>query len=338
MRLVTYADGSAAPRLGIMHGDAIVDPDRALRAAAGRRQRGAGDAPQVPTEMVAFFQEGPRGRDLGAQAVELARENGPDLVAPDGSPAAVPADSVRLLAPVPRPRRIRDYLTYNEHAAGSGLQVPPAFAAMPICYKGNTETIIGPDEPLLWPSYTAQLDFELELGFFTAGGGVNLTPDQAQGLIAGVTIFNDVSARDIQMFEMSLTIGPSKGKDFCTAMGPCVLTMDEVDEWSVQMSARVNGETWATGTTKNRQFSFAEVLAWASLDEPVYPGEFFALGTVGGGCGLELDRWIQPGDVVELEAAGVGVLRNPVGARQVAPPGAGVPSYTGSPHVSVRHG
>jgi 2-keto-4-pentenoate hydratase/2-oxohepta-3-ene-1,7-dioic acid hydratase in catechol pathway len=207
---------------------------------------------------------------------------------------------------------------------------------MPICYKCNIETVIGPGDPLLWPSYTAQLDFELELGFFISGGGVNLTPKQAAGLIAGVTIFNDVSARDIQMFEMALTIGPSKGKDFCSAMGPCILTMDEVDEWSVQMAARVNGETWTTGTTRNRQFSFAEVLAWASLHEPVYPGEFFAIGTIGGGCGLELDRWIQPGDVVELEASGVGVLSNPVGARQAAPPGAGVLSYTGAPQVEPR--
>jgi 2-keto-4-pentenoate hydratase/2-oxohepta-3-ene-1,7-dioic acid hydratase in catechol pathway len=116
----------------------------------------------------------------------------------------------------------------------------------PICYKCNVETIIGPGDPLLWPSYTGQLDFELELGFFIAGGGVNLTPKQAAGLIAGVTIFNDVSARDIQVFEMSLTIGPSKGKDFCSAMGP-------------------------------------------------------------------------------------------VGAREAAPPGAGLPSYTGAPHVNVRH-
>jgi 2-keto-4-pentenoate hydratase/2-oxohepta-3-ene-1,7-dioic acid hydratase in catechol pathway len=337
MRLVTYVQASGWPRLGIMQGETIVDPDRALRAAAGMRHRGAGEAPQLPTEMVAFFQAGQRGHDLAALALELAAEHGPALTAPDGGPAVLPAEAVRLLAPVPRPRRIRDYLTYSEHAAGSGLAVPAAFAAMPICYKCNNETVIGPEEPLLWPSYTEQLDFELELGFFTSGGGVNLSPDQAAGLIAGLTIFNDVSARDVQFFEMSLGIGPSKGKDFCTAMGPCVLTMDEVDEWAVQLSARVNGETWAAGTTADRQFSFAEVLAWASLDEPVYPGEFFAVGTVGGGCGLELDRWIQPGDVVELAASGVGVLRNPVGARQAAPPGAGVRSYTGAPRASARH-
>lgn len=331
MRLVTYVAPGELPRVGIQHGDVVVDPDRALRSAA---RRGAADAPRVPTEMVAFFGEGARGLDLGARALDLADERGPELCAPDGTPAVLPIDDVRLLAPVPRPRRIRDYLTYTDHAAGSGLPVPPAFTAMPICYQGNAETVVGPGDPLLWPSYTGQLDFELELGFFTSGGGVNLTPDEASRLIAGVTIFNDVSARDIQFFEMSLTIGPSKGKHFCTAMGPSVFTMDEVDEWSIGLTARVNGETWASGTTAGRQFSFAEVLAWASLDEPVHPGEFFALGTVGGGCGLELGRWIQPGDVVELEASGVGVLRNPVGARQVPPPGAGLPSYTGAPRAA----
>jgi 2-keto-4-pentenoate hydratase/2-oxohepta-3-ene-1,7-dioic acid hydratase in catechol pathway len=336
MRLVTYADLNGQPRVGIVHDDLIVDPDRALRAAAELRRHGAGEAPQLPTEMVAFLAAGSRGRDLGLLALEQVARHGPVLIAPDGASAVVPAGGPRLLAPVPRPRRIRDYMTYKDHAAGSGLPAAPAFAAMPICYKCNTEAIIGPGDPLLWPSYTEQLDFELELGFFISGDGVNLTPKQAAGLIAGVTIFNDVSARDIQMFEMALTIGPSKGKDFCSAMGPCILTMDEVDEWSVQMSARVNGETWATGTTRERQFSFAEVLAWASFHEPVYPGEFFAIGTIGGGCGLELDRWIRPGDVVELEASGVGVLSNPVGARETAPPGAGVPSYTGAPHVNVR--
>lgn len=329
MRLVTYVPaGQNGPvRLGVLHGDLVVDPARVLRA-------------DVPTEMVAFFEGGAEAHGRAEQALataDAAASRGDVLLDADGTPAVLPRADVRLLAPVPRPRRIRDYLTYTEHAAGSGLDVPPAFSAMPICYKCNVETVVGPDEPLLWPSYTNQLDFELELGFFTSGGGRDLTPDEAATRIAGVTIFNDVSARDIQFFEMSMTIGPSKGKDFCTAMGPCVLTMDEVDEWAVELTASVNGEVWASGDTKNRQFSFAEVLAWASLDETVYPGEFFALGTVGGGCGLELDRWIQPGDVVELAASGVGVLRNQVGERRGPRPGAGVGSYQGSPEVHVRH-
>jgi len=342
VRLVTFRAGAGAPRFGVLEGERVLEPgpvlqtDQRLRAGPSAQSR----TPEVATEMVAFFESGQAGLQHAQRALEIARrrqEQGDDLVDEAGGRVVHSLDDVRLLAPVSRPRRIRDYLTYTEHAAGSGLAVPPAFEAMPICYKCNIETVVGPDEPLLWPSYTDQLDFELELGFFTSGGGRDLSPTQAQDRIAGITIFNDVSARDIQFFEMSLTIGPSKGKDFCTAMGPCVVTMDEVDEWSVQMSATVNGEVWATGTTEHRQFSFAEVLAWASLDEEVYPGEFLALGTVGGGCGLELDRWIQPGDVVELEATGVGVLRNVVGDMQVRPEGAGIASYRGSPRAHAHH-
>ncbi|WP_331772844.1 fumarylacetoacetate hydrolase family protein (plasmid) [Embleya sp. NBC_00888] len=340
---MTFQSAAGDPRLGILDGSTVIEPgpvlaaDQRLRAGAAA----AGRTPYVATEMVAFFESGDEGHRHAERALETARarhERGDTLTDDSGTPVVHALGDVRLLAPVPRPRRVRDYLTYTQHASGSGLKVPPAFEAMPICYKCNTETIIGPDEPLLWPSYTDQLDFELELGFFTSGGGRDLTPGEAQQRIAGVTIFNDVSARDIQFFEMSLTIGPSKGKDFCTAMGPCVLTMDEVDEWSIEMTARVNGEEWASGSTAHRQFSFAEVLAWASLDEDVHPGEFFALGTVGGGCGLELDRWIKPGDVVELEASGVGVLRNPVGEKRTRREGAGVAAYHGSPRARVDHG
>jgi len=343
MRLVTFRSAASAPRIGVLDGATVIEPNGVLQADQ-RLHAGAaatGCAPKVATEMVAFFESGEEGLRNAERALEIARvrrESGDELTDDEGLPVIHALHDVRLLAPVPRPRRVRDYLTYTQHASGSGLQVPPAFEAMPICYKCNVETIVGPDEPLLWPSYTDQLDFELELGFFTSGGGRDLTPDEAQRRIAGVTVFNDVSARDIQFFEMGLTIGPSKGKDFCTAMGPCVLTMDEVDEWAVEMTAKVNGEIWASGSTAHRQFSFAEVLAWASLDEEVYPGEFFGLGTVGGGCGLELGRWIQPGDVVELEASGVGVLRNPVGAKQPRREGAGVASYHGSPRAEAHNG
>lgn len=342
MRLVTFIANGGAPRFGVLHDDMIIDPHAVLYADAGLRGADAQTAElrSVPQEMVAFFESGDQGRAAAQRAIEIVTSRdgaGDALIGPNGEAAVVNNADAQLLAPVPRPRRIRDYMTYTEHATGSGIAVPEVFTAMPICYKCNIETVIGPEESLLWPGYADQLDFELELGFFTSGRGRNLTPKEASGLIAGVTIFNDVSARDIQMFEMSMTIGPSKGKDFCTAMGPCVLTMDEVDEWAITMTARINDEVWACGTTEHRQFSFAEVLAWASLSEDVYPGEFLALGTVGGGCGLELDRWIQPGDVVELEASGIGTLRNTVGEKEIYPPGAGLSSYTGSPPVHVHH-
>ncbi len=343
LKLVTFQPARAEPRLGILDGETVVEPGPVLRADEAMRggETAGARAPAVADEMVAFFESGEEGKGHALRALDIARthrESGNRLIDGDGSPVVHDLSGVRLRAPVPRPRRVRDYLTYRDHATGGGLSIPPAFEAMPICYQCNAESIVGPGEPLLWPSFTDQLDFELEIGFFTSRGGRNLSPAEAQGHIAGVTIFNDVSARDIQVFEMTLTIGPSKGKDFCTAMGPCVLTMDEVDEWSIEMSASINGELWASGTTAGRQFSFAEVLAWASLDEDVYPGEFFAVGTVGGGCGYELDRWIQPGDIVELEASGVGVLSNPVGEKQTHRDGVGLASYQGSPEVHPSHG
>ncbi len=347
MRLVTFTTPALPAgqcRVGVLAEGRVVD----IFAACYARARQRGDSPaeahhtasaMAPPDMVAFFAAGDLGRRTAGSAVAFAIDAlraGDDIAGPAGEAAAPLEGDVRLLAPVPRPRRVRDYLTYEAHAAGAGLALPEAFTRMPICYKCNVETIIGPGDPVVWPAYTDQLDFELEVGFFTGRGGRNISAADAPAHIAGVTLFNDFSARDIQLYEMALTIGPSKGKDFCTAMGPCVLTMDEVDEFDIACTARVNGEVWAAGTTGNRRFSFAEVLAWASYGEDVYPGEFLAVGTVGGGCGLELDRWIKPGDVVELEAAGIGVLRNPVGAKEQALPGAGLPSYTGSPRAAAR--
>lgn len=209
--------------------------------------------------------------------------------------------------------------------------MPEVFSRVPICYQCNIETIIGPEDPIIWPAYSEQLDFELEAGFFISRSGRNISVEEAPSYIAGVTIFNDVSARDIQFYEMSMNIGPSKGKGFCTAMGPCVLTMDALDEYALQCTARVNGEVWVQSDTSGRRYSFAEVLAWASFSEPIFAGEFLAVGTVGGGCGLELDRWIKPDDIVELEVSGLGVLRNPVGAKEEVPPAAGLTSYTSAP-------
>lgn len=290
-------------------------------------------------DMVAFFAAGPGGRERAEELLDNVRQAktaGRSLALPDGRRVCRSREDVRFWAPVPRPRRIRDYLTYRQHATGGGLAVPPAFEAMPICYQCNAETVIGPEEVIPWPAYTDQLDYELELGFFVGPGGRDLTPGQAASHIAGVTLFNDVSARDIQFFEMSMTIGPSKGKDFCNVIGPVVATLDELDEHAIELTARVNGEVWSHGTTANRQFDLAEVLAWASYGEDVYPGEFIGIGTVGGGCGAELDRWIQPGDVVELEASGIGVLRNRIGDRQSTPPGAGLSTYRGAPRFSPR--
>jgi 2-keto-4-pentenoate hydratase/2-oxohepta-3-ene-1,7-dioic acid hydratase in catechol pathway len=327
VRLVTFRPKTAESTLARI--GALLPDDRIVDLQTGYAARGGSDG-RMPAEMIAFFEGGKATRELGDEVLQFAAESlrrGDRPRDAAGHPVVIDATDVKLLAPVPRPTRIRDYLTYSAHAGGSGLRLPDAFYEMPICYKCNPFTVIGPDEELLWPAYTDQLDYELELGFYIGKEGRNLSPEQAAEHIAAITIFNDVSARDIQMREMSLTIGPSKGKDFCTAMGPCAVTPDELDEYNIGMRARVNGEVWSEGTSKGRQFSFAEVAAWASYCETIYPGEFMAVGTVGGGCGLELNRWIKPGDLVELEAEGIGVLRNRVGQREQVPPGAGLASY-----------
>jgi 2-keto-4-pentenoate hydratase/2-oxohepta-3-ene-1,7-dioic acid hydratase in catechol pathway len=338
MRLVTFralGDGEAGQRIGALLPDGrLVDLVSGFAAYQQSRRNGgsggSGDGPRMPGEMVAFFEGGRTTRDmaesvLGFAGDALSRGDAPR--GPRGETVVHEPGTVKLLAPVPRPRRIRDYLTYPAHAAGSGLALPEAFAAMPICYKGNIDSVIGPDEEIVWPAYSDQLDYELEIGFYTGKGGRNIPAEQAGDYIAAVTIFNDVSARDIQMFEMSLRIGPSKGKDFCNVMGPCAVTPDEIDEFNLKMQARVNGEVWTDAVSRERQFSFAEILAWASYCEDVYPGEFMAVGTVGGGCGLELDRWLKPGDVVELEVEGIGVLRNRYGQREQVPANAGLKTY-----------
>ena len=326
MRLVTFTDGQQERVGALLRDDTIVD------LLAAQAELGTGGKPLADrlVDLLADWDEAlPTMQDLVA-VVEDRLANGATVA------ALIDAAGVRLLAPVPRPPRIRDYLTYEQHAAGSGMQMSPAFEQMPICYKGNPFTVVGPEAELLWPAYSDQLDFELEIGFYVAGCGVDLSVEEAARHIAGVTIFNDVSARDIQLVEMSMMIGPSKSKDVCTAMGPCLTTIDELDEFAIELIARVNGEEWARGTSAGRRYSFAEVLAWASYAEPLQPGEFLAVGTVGGGCGLEIDRWIQPGDVVELEAVGIGVLRNTVGPKQTAPAGAGLASYQGSPRFVPR--
>lgn len=341
MRLATCARPGADshPWLAAVEGEDVID--LAGAAVALGAESGIGEPTSEFTTMVDFFASGPDGRRRAEDlvgAVLAAETAGRPLRSADGGAVKRALTDVRLLAPVPRPRRIRDYLTYRQHATGAGVQVPPAFEAMPVCYQANADTIIGPGEVIPWPAYTDQLDYELEIGFFVGRGGRDLSAKDAASHIAGITLFNDVSARDIQLFEMSMTIGPSKGKDFCSVMGPVVLTMDEVgDEDAIELTARVNGEVWSHGTTTNRQYSFAEVLAWASYCENVYPGEFLAIGTVGGGCGLEIDRWVQPGDVVELEATGVGILRNPIGQKQRPPANAGLSSYRGAPWFATPH-
>jgi 2-keto-4-pentenoate hydratase/2-oxohepta-3-ene-1,7-dioic acid hydratase in catechol pathway len=261
--------------------------------------------------------------DGGAPALEHARRLLLD------APRTVALSDIRLLAPVPEPRQMRDFLVFEKHIRNARaimptfrggerldpatVEIPKVWYEQPIYYKCNRFSVIGTGQDVLWPRYCKLLDYELEFGIILGRGGKNIARDQARDHIFGFCIFNDVSARDAQMREMAGQLGPAKGKDFDTGnvLGPWLVTADEVaDPYNLTMAARVNGEEWSRGNSGTMHHKFEDMIAHVSTDETLHAGEFFGSGTVGGGCGLELGRFLTPGDVVELEVQGLGVLRN----------------------------
>jgi 2-keto-4-pentenoate hydratase/2-oxohepta-3-ene-1,7-dioic acid hydratase in catechol pathway len=330
MKLATFRS-SGAVRVGVVHADAgrLFD----LAAAAGR----AG-APQSPfASMLALIDSDDAGFDLARSLVDRR-----------GGEADLWSDlaHVELLAPLPEPRQMRDAMSFALHvrqaARGSrALQAmrsggPDAFKALmaepleelapvyrevPIYYITNRFAVVGPGATVTWPRYSKVMDYELEVGVVTRRTRANIPAKEAGAHIFGYTIFNDFSARDRQAIEMQGRLGPAKGKSFdgANALGPWIVTPDELrDPRGLEVAVRVSGELRATGSTDGMLFSFEEILAYASQDETVHAGEFFGSGTVGNCCGLETGRFLEDGDVIELEVERIGVLRNVV-VRQSAP-------------------
>lgn len=323
MKLATFAIPTPAGpvrRIGALVDGRLVDLQAAYAGYLERTDPGC-DAIRLaaalfPDDMVLFLGNGRLGREAALRAIEESGRVEEAL----GRRTAYRLDEVRLLAPVPRPRVIRDFLTFEGHmrnasrALGRGGEIPPAWYEVPAYYKGDPDTVVGPDHDVVMPRYTEKFDFELELGMVIGRRGKDVSKAEAPQYIAGFTIFNDFSARDQQMREAPVGMGPSKGKDFDTgnAIGPYLVTPDEIDISDVRMVARVNGEVWSEGRSAGMHFSFADLIAHVSQSETIYPGELWGSGTVTNGCGLELGRWLKPGDVVELEVEGIGVLRNRV--------------------------
>jgi 2-keto-4-pentenoate hydratase/2-oxohepta-3-ene-1,7-dioic acid hydratase in catechol pathway len=194
-----------------------------------------------------------------------------------------------------------------------GREVPPVLYELPVSYFGNPRAFFGPGDVIPWPHYSRQMDYELELGIVIGRAGRDLTPDEALGSVAGLTILNDFSARDIQSREMQGGLGPSKAKHFACATGPWVTTLDDLDYEDLRMQARVNGETLCDARSSEAIWSVAEIVAFASQGEVLVPGMLLGTGTCNGGSMFESGRQLEPGDVVELEIDGLGVLRNAMG-------------------------
>lgn len=274
--------------------------------------------------------------DGGEAALTHARE----MCADAGLQAkhAVPEDRIRLLAPLPVPRQIRDFSVFPGHikqaprgmrrlaalargdkeaaAAAVGFdEVPEIYRSQPVYYLTNRFSVIGPDSVVAWPRYSRVMDFECEFAVVIGGAARDASVEDAGSHIFGYTIYNDFSARDTQMVEMQSMLGPAKGKsfDYGNAIGPWIVTVDEVaDPHNLAMEARVNGEIWGRGSSADMLFTFEEMIAYVSRDETIHAGELFGSGTMGNGCGLELGRFLADGDVVELEIEGLGVLRNTI--------------------------
>jgi len=335
MKLVNFVVPNDEPRrirIGAAVGDAVVD----LHAAESWAQGAQGLRPALPD-----FSDSPEpmlpfiaGGSLD-QAREILRAiEGSDplhLKSAHRQRAAHPIDRVRLISPMPLPTSLRDFYAFEQHVkaarANRGADMIPDWYDIPVFYFSNHTAIFGPDDPVRRPKASNALDFELEVACVIGRRGRDIAASEAQRYIFGYTVMNDWSARDVQMKEMKVGLGPAKGKDFATSLGPWLVTPDEIEDkkidrgdtgcaYDLTMTARINGIERSRGNWKDIHFTFAQMIERASADVWLHPGDVIGSGTVGTGCLLELTKgqgpWLNPGDVVELEIERLGVLRNRV--------------------------
>ncbi len=299
MKLVTFEEGGRA-RPGAIASDQVVD----LQAALG-------------VESVLAIVE--RSEELLPAIREALKKDLPGR----------PLPSVKLLAPIPRPPSMRDGYAFRQHVETArrnrGLEMIPEFDQFPVFYFTNHQAVVGPGDVRVMPRHLEKLDFELEAAIVVGRRGRNLKASEADAYIFGLTIMNDLSARVLQMDEMKLSLGPAKGKDFATALGPYLLTLDELEpkkgpngnSYPLAMRAFVNGVQVSAGNLGDMNWTFAQILERASYGVDLFPGDVIGSGTVGTGCFLELNgsgitknQWLQPGDVVTLEIDQLGKLEN----------------------------
>jgi 2-keto-4-pentenoate hydratase/2-oxohepta-3-ene-1,7-dioic acid hydratase (catechol pathway) len=280
--------------------------------------------------MLALIESG----EVGLEAARMLAEKAP-------AEATVALSAVRLRAPIPRPPRFRSMSSYPAHlaraqegrarilAAEAGdpeaafkaaqtkfIERPPAgYYETPVYWIMDPLCVSGPDDEIVWPAYSDWIDYELELVAVIGKSGRDIPKEQAEDFIFGYTLLNDLSARDEQAKAAATSLSiTAKGKDFENSypIGPCIVTRDEIDVYNQQATLRVNGEVWASGSTANPHWTFADFIAYASRAAQLVPGEMVSSATVGNCSGLEQARKGNPGDVVELEVSGIGILRNSI--------------------------
>jgi fumarylacetoacetate (FAA) hydrolase len=263
----------------------------------------------TPRELA--LERGWPGRIEGDKVIQLAAQTLQSFFTGGGSArehAEYALADVDLRPPVLYPPAVRDFMAFEEHVATArkqrGAEVPQEWYAVPVFYFSNPTAIFGPEETIPYPAGTQELDYELECAAMIG----------VEGAIAGFTVLNDWSARDLQRQEMRVGLGPAKGKDFATSLGPVLVTPDEFDGSGGVMVARVNGEERSRGELGDMYHHWDALVARAAQNTELRPGDLIGSGTVGTGCILEHGdgRWLQRGDIVELEIEGIGVLRNTI--------------------------
>ena len=342
MQFVSFTSLDPAPRAGVLIGKTVID----LSAAAPLVFE---DTETVRWDMLDILRGAPEGMgidgaaEIAAAVLDQVGINSADELAAmtgdadrpaslagaysiGGAAMLLPLDEVRLQAPLPRPGSLRDFYAFEDHigtiARQRGRHVPPAWYDIPTFYFSNHQAIYGPNADVHMPR-TTMLDYELEVACVIGRAGRDILEEDVEEYIAGLMLMNDWSARDVQMEEMTIGLGPAKGKDFATSLGPTLVTLDELADialpdgrYTMTMLARVNGVERSRGNFRDIYYTFAQMIAHASRDATLYPGDVLGSGTVGTGCLLELTAgegpWLEPGDVVELEATRLGVLKNRV--------------------------
>jgi 2-keto-4-pentenoate hydratase/2-oxohepta-3-ene-1,7-dioic acid hydratase in catechol pathway len=319
MKLVTFDSGNG-DRLGAITGNRVTDLEQAARIASKPLASFA--------SMQALIDSGPRAWDDARTLIAAA----------DGD-AVKPLEAVRLRAPLTRPIRLRDCSLFLEHMvaaldrmartlaqeegdpeaayhalkASGKYSLKPIFQQQCIYYNADHLSVSGPEVDIVWPGYSDWIDYELEWACIVGPSGHDISRKDAAAHVFGYTIFNDWSARDVQLPIMDAMLGPGEGKDFPGGygFGPCIVTPDEIgDPYDLTMTARVNGEEWSRGSTGSMHHRFEDAIVQFSREKTLHAGEVIGSGTVLSGCGFELGRRLAIGDVVELEIENIGVLRN----------------------------
>ncbi len=318
MKLITYLN-DGQEQLGVLVDGLVFDMERLH--------------PDLPNTMNMFLQYWDEslpmalGGEIMIREGKISTEKGKSL------------ETLSIVSPVPFPSSCRDGYAFRQHVAAARrnrkVDMIPEFDQYPIFYFTNHHSIQGPGNVLCMPDHFHKLDFELEAAIVICRHGRNIRAEDADQYIGGLMIMNDFSARTLQMEEMLLNLGPAKGKDFSTAVGPYLVTLDELQSleipakeghigknWNLRMQCRVNGVQVSDGNLGDMDWTFAEIIERASYGCDLYPGDIIGSGTVGTGCFLELngtgkfndpsyqEQWLKEGDEIELEIDGLGILAN----------------------------